>query len=281
VTIPVCQGTLLSSALNDLRYELVPVSSLHDEVGALPDGAHVTITSSPRMGIERTISAAEELAAKGYHVIPHLAARQISDSGQLAAIVDRLINAGVRDVMVLAGDAIAPAGPYTSALDVLRELSVMGDPFPSVGIAGYPEDHPSISATALREALLAKVPYATYIVTQLCFSPEAVSNWLHDIRADGVELPVFIGIPGKVSHKRLLGMASKVGVGDSLRFLKRNTGSMLRMVFSADFDPEYLARDLEPLMTPETGVAGFHVYTFNAITATEAWRRDMLSSLTA
>lgn len=275
----VIQGTSLLEALGNLRYELVPVPALYDEVRNLPPGARVTITSSPKLGIEHTIRAAENLAFMGYAAIPHLTARQVSSIAHLSELVDRLATAGVNDVVVLAGDAASPAGPYGSALELLVAMESLGHPFQDVGIAGYPEGHPFISTPDLQQALLDKARYATYIVTQMCFSSNAVRDWMVDTRALGVDLPVYFGVPGKVSQKRLLAMASRVGVGDSLRFLRRNPGNVLRMMLAAEFDPEDLVREHEPFLSePYMGV-GFHMYTFNSVSATESWRHNLTERL--
>ncbi len=279
MTGQVWQGTSLLAALSNLRYELVPVAALYDEVRNLPLGARVTITSSPKLGIEHTVQAAENLAGMGYAAIPHLAARQVSGMAQLSGFIDRLVTAGVTDTVVLAGDAASPAGPFASALDLLVAIESIGRPFRDIGIAGYPEGHPRIAASDLQQALLAKAAYATYIVTQMCFSANAVKDWLVETRALGVHLPVYVGVPGKVSQKRLLAMASKVGVGDSLRFIRRNPGNMLRMMLAAEFDPEELMRDLEPLLSEPYPAVGFHVYTFNAVAATETWRLNLVQRL--
>src|SRR5256885_15751170 len=58
------------------RYEVLPTEEAQDLVARnLPTEVTVTITSSPRRGIEATLSLAEKLAGKGYSVVPHLAAR--------------------------------------------------------------------------------------------------------------------------------------------------------------------------------------------------------------
>jgi methylenetetrahydrofolate reductase (NADPH) len=279
MTTPIAQRDLLRNALEQMRYELVPVASMFDEVSSLPEGSTVTLTSSSKIGIDHAVRSACELARMGFTVVPHLAARLIRDQQHLATIVERLSSAGVDDVMVLAGDANSPAGPCSSALDLLNALESMGSPFSQIGISGYPEGHPSIGEVELKELLQVKARHATYIVTQLCFSASAVDEWLSGTRSDGVDLPVLVGIPGRVSQKRLLAMAARIGVGESIRFLKRNSGSMVRMLLTTEFDPEPLVRSFQPLLEKPSGVSGFHVYTFNSITATEVWRQDLIQRL--
>jgi len=101
-------------------------------------------------------------------------------------------------------------------------------------------------------------------VTQLCFSPETLRAFPGRLRADGVTLPVWAGIPGPVRMSRLLRLAGRIGVGQSLGFLRRsagsaNTGSVLRqLVTSASYDPAPLVGALVG-----AGYAGMHVYSFN------------------
>lgn len=90
------------------RYEVLPLPGVLDAVEDLPAGAVVTVTSSPRRGVEATIELAEDLAARGFRAVPHLAARQITDDGELANFIARLDVAGVRDVFVVGGDATEP-----------------------------------------------------------------------------------------------------------------------------------------------------------------------------
>jgi methylenetetrahydrofolate reductase (NADPH) len=280
VKTDLCMEQALLDALSNPRYEVVPVSSVHEEVRSLPGSAQVTITCSPKMGIEQTVVVAEELAAAGFRPVPHLAARQIRDCAHLSEITKRLDAAGVNDVMVLGGDRSAPAGIYQSSLDLLLAMRDLGVSFPQVGVAGYPEGHPFLPQSDLIQTLQAKTSFATYIVTQMCFTAEPIRHWVSEIRSHGVELPVYVGVPGRVSQKRLMTMAARVGVGDSLRFLRRNPASLIRMMLSYEYDPWPLIRDLIPLLSAECGIAGFHVYTFNAIGLTERWRVETLSRLT-
>ena len=76
-----------------------------------------------------------------------------------------------------------------------------------VGVAAYPEEHPFIHDAELLEARHDKQPYTSYMVTQMCFDAEVILRWIADIRAKGIRLPVYIGIPGDVDAARLLRIA--------------------------------------------------------------------------
>jgi RNA polymerase sigma factor (sigma-70 family) len=71
-------------------YELVPVSGFQEAAAALPPHASVTVTASPRLGVDATLDAAEWLAAQGHDVCPHLAARAVRDRAHLADLLARL-----------------------------------------------------------------------------------------------------------------------------------------------------------------------------------------------
>ena len=63
--------------------------------------------------------------------------------------------------------------------------------------------------------LKAKQPYASYMITQMCFDPEVIVEWLRRVRAEGVDLPVHLGVPGVAERAKLLKIALKIGVGQS------------------------------------------------------------------
>jgi hypothetical protein len=62
------------------RLEVMPLDGIEREVmDHVPSQRTVTVTSSPSRGIDATLSLCEQLAARGYHVVPHLAARLVVD----------------------------------------------------------------------------------------------------------------------------------------------------------------------------------------------------------
>src|SRR5438128_10741826 len=97
------------------KIEIIPTRDFARRLAVVPRGATVTITCSPKFGVERTLAAAELAAGDGYHVVPHLAARQVADEAELKELVARLGAAGVHDLYVIGGDAPVPAGIFSSA----------------------------------------------------------------------------------------------------------------------------------------------------------------------
>jgi methylenetetrahydrofolate reductase (NADPH) len=248
---------------------VIPLAGAEEAVLAhVTTEVKVTITTSPRKGLEPTLELVERIAGHGYDVVPHLAARHVRDGAHLAELVERLQAAGARDVLVMAGDAEEPVGEFDGSLPLLQALAGLGQPFPDVGITGYPESHAFITDTATISSMFAKEEFATYIVSQVCFDPEVTAAWIGAVWERGTRLPVHIGLPGPVPQAKLLEISQRIGVGDSIRLLDSSDG---------DFDPGPLASGLEQsLGEPRPNVGGFHIFTFNHLEATERWRQRTL-----
>jgi methylenetetrahydrofolate reductase (NADPH) len=245
----------------------------------VPTDVKVTVTTSPRKGLEPTLSLVERLAGQGYTVVPHLAARHIRDRVHLAELVERLGACGATDVFVMAGDTEEPAGDFDGSLPLLRALAELGHPFADVGITGYPESHAFISDETTIRSMFEKEEFATYIVSQICFDPRVTAAWVAAVWDRGTHLPVHIGLPGPVPRSKLLRTSTRIGVGDSLRFL-RNHGGWLHRTLRADFDPRPIVTGLEAnLQRPRLNVGGFHIFTFNDLESTERWRQRALGRL--
>lgn len=262
----------LSLLLEEPRYEVIPVQGIEQKVAALPYGATVTVTASPKLGVERTVDVSVALAGRGYTVVPHLAARMVTGRGHLERLVQRIEGSSIREVFVIGGDADPPVGAYADAGDLLEELAALPHPFARIGVGGYPEGHPLASDEQLLEALLRKQPYASHLVTQLCFDAGALAAWAADIRAAGVWLPIVAGLPGVVERRRLAEISLKTGVGASLGYLRRHTREIVTLARSRRYDPTPLAVEVADYASdPALGLRGVHLFTFNQVEPTRDW----------
>jgi len=268
----------LVEALAQPRFELIPMEGARERAAHLPEGAKVTVTCSPTQGIKSTLLLGEELLERGFRIVPHIAARLVADRTHLEAIVRRLDDLKVREVFVIGGDARKPVGPFSGAFELLSAMADSGHDFEHVGVGGYPEGHPIIDDGTLRRALLDKRPFATYVVSQMCFDLGAILDWVADIRQQGIGLPVYIGLPGVVERKKLLQISLKIGVGDSARFLTKHTNLVTRFLKPGGYSPDELVKELAPYVGDQNyNIAGFHIYTFNQVESTEKWRRKILN----
>jgi methylenetetrahydrofolate reductase (NADPH) len=274
-TVEAASAMRAAELLRHSRYEIIPLEGIEDAVlRHVPHDVTLTLTASPSRGLEPTLALAGSLTRQGYTVVPHLSARLVRDAEELRAIVGRLQEASVRDVFVVAGDAAEPRGPFHAAIDLLEALEELGRPFAEVGITGYPESHPFIDDETTIAAMSEKARHATYITSQVCFDPAITAGWIENVRARGTRLPIYVGVPGAVPRAKLLRVSTRIGIGDSLRFLRKN-GSFAGRFLRGGFSPDPLIDGLGPVL--ESGkVAGFHVFTFNDVADTEQWRRRRL-----
>jgi methylenetetrahydrofolate reductase (NADPH) len=270
-------------ALRRPRYEVLPLDDIADLVAAhVPTDVTLTVTASPAKGLGRTLDVAERLAVSGHRVVPHLSARLIADEAHLKDVLQRLTGCGIGDVLVVAGDVREAAGPFDGALDLLAAMADLGHRLDEVGIAGYPERHPFIDDDVTIQAMWDKRRFATYIVSQLCFHPRVVAAWVQRVRRRGVDLPIHVGVPGPVDAAKLLRISTRIGIGESARFVRRHTGWLPHLLRAGGYRPGRLVDGLAAsLADPASRVAGLHVYTFNEVARTERWRQETLGRLAA
>lgn len=249
------------------------------QVRFLPSRAQVSVTASPASELDDTIDLSQQLAAEGFDVVPHLSARMTLDGPHLAEILERLDKVQIRHAFVVGGDA-DQRGDFFDGLQLLEAMSGLGHGLTRIGVACYPEGHASIPGDALWDALEAKQPYADYMITQMCFDPEAIANFIEESRARGIMLPILIGLPGVVPIRKLVTISARIGVGPSMRFLSQHSKLLGQLVRPGGYAPDELIRRLaRTIMRPEADIRGFHIYTFNQVETTEAWRRRMLADL--
>lgn len=261
------------------RYEVIPLQGAEEKVlEHVPKDVTLTITVSPVKGLEPSLELAESLAGSGYTIVPHLSARLVRDRAHLQELVDRIAAMGARDVFVVAGDAEEPAGAYEGAAALIRDMHELGHPFDRIGITGYPETHPLIDDATAAAAMAEKAPYASYVATQICFDSSVTARWVEAVWASGIRLPVYVGIPGAVQRAKLLRVSTRIGIGESIRFLRKHGNFVTRFLQPGGFSPDRLIKGLGPLLDdPDGKIAGFHVFTFNDLAETEAWRRKRLA----
>ncbi len=275
---------LLASLLERAYLEVIPTNTILDRLVHIPRHFYVAITCSPTKGLEPTLELAEKLRAlpdeRQLKLIPHIAARMIRDKGHLREILARLEALKVESIFIPGGDAPVPVGQYNDSLQVLRDMAEIGHTIEDVGVAAYPEGHPLVSNEELLWFLKEKQPFATYLVTQMCFDPNTLVNWLRGIRQAGVTLPAWIGLPGVADMGKLIALSFRIGVGQSLKLLKKQKGLFRKMIGTKPYEPDDLLEGLRPhLDDPDMIVPGFHLFSFNDVERTENWRAKTCEKL--
>ena len=163
---------------------------------------------------------------------------------------------------------------------MLHDLLALPHGLDAVGVPAYPDGHTFIapatvtSALHAKQAALAEAGVAGWASTQLCFDPEVIRRWLRTERAAGLTLPVRLGLAGPVERTKLLTLGMRVGVGQSLRYLRKNRRGLGGLLGGDGYDPDHLLTALRPDLEP-LGVNGIHLFTFNQLGAAVDWQRSL------
>ena len=271
----------MATALRNASYEVLPFKTAEEKVLAhVPTDVPLTVTTTEAKGFGPTVDLAIRLSKAGYRAAPHLAARNVRDEAHLTDLVAQLREAGIDSVFVVGGDAAEPAGDFPDALSLLVGLERIGHPFTTVGIGGYPEGHGKISDELIEQALEKKAPHATQILTQLCFDADATIGWAKKVQARGVRLPIRVGIPGAINRQKLVRVSAGLGLGQSAKIISKQGNMFWRFFMPGGYSPNKLVERLTPAFgADDNQLSGFHIFTFNELEATEAWRKRWLERL--
>ena len=260
--------------------EIIPVPGIEDKLDSLPSDMYLAVTCSPTKGVDETLELSEKLIERGFKVTPHIASKCVSGEKHLEEIIKKLDELGIESIFVPGGDRPEPMGDFNNALDLLKALKKLGHNLNKIGMAAHPEGHPDVSDEILMEALEEKKDLADFIVTQMCFDAEILNDWMNQIQKKGIELPVWVGLPGVIERGRLLKTSLRIGVGDSLRFLRKKSQVATELMKSSIYNPDDLVRDItEQIDINDSRLAGYHIYCFNQIEKTEKWRTERISDL--
>jgi len=240
----------------------------------LEPGTAVTISMPPGQTYHGIVALATRLKRAGFRPVPHVAARRIASRDALDEYLARAAGeAGVDSALVIGGDSDRASGPFESSLALLETGLLQRHGIAHVGVAGYPEGHPRIAASALDAALAAKKGLARsagidlQVVTQFCFESEPVLSWVARMKGHG--LPVRVGLSGPASLPRLLRFAMLCGIGNSVRALKARPQAITRLLIEAG--PEVVVRDLARRAVAP--IVGIHFFCFGGLVRTARWLR--------
>jgi methylenetetrahydrofolate reductase (NADPH) len=276
----------LRSVIENAKVELIPMKSLERAISELEPASHISMTCSPAKTIEATLDETAALVAAGHSVTPHISARMVQTHDHLAQILNRLAEIGTREIFVVGGDA-DPPGCFFDAIEFIEALIALDDSnerrvVDHIGYTSYPDTHPFITDVQLHDALHVKQKMilesgrTAHVSTQMCFSSDQIRDWLRLERAAGLTIPVHLGIPGVIDKAKLMTMGVRLGVGTSLRYLSKNKKALGKMMTQRAFEPDQLLKPLAPHLE-ELGIGGIHLYTFNQVATTEAWRQKTLA----
>lgn len=268
--------------VRQMCFELVPIKSVDQAILDLPVGAPVSITCSPVKGIAATLELSARLIDLGHPVVPHIAARLVEGPRHATDLARWFKQHGATEILIIGGDSEKPTH-YSESLPFMRDFLDADSGVQTLGFAAYPDGHALINEQKLHEVLRAKQDLLAsagvngLASTQMCFDAGKIRSWLRSERESGFTVPVNLGVPGVVDRAKLMKMGMRLGVGASMRYLRKNRDSLTRLFAPGGYDPTKLIADLAP-DAEQLGIIGVHSYTFNSIAATASWQRTILET---
>ncbi|MFQ5661301.1 MAG: methylenetetrahydrofolate reductase [Gammaproteobacteria bacterium] len=243
----------------------------------LSPGTSVSIGNPPSATISQVIEVAADIRRAGFNPVPHLLAREIPSKGHLQQTLEDLREAGVEQLLLIAGDKHSPSGPFNSTMELLETGLFEQYDFNKIGVAGHPEGSPYAGPNLLGKALSIKNNYAErsgtemYILTQISFDAAHIINWSKIIADAGNRLPIHIGMAGPTRLRTLLHYGAKCGIGPSLRTLMKKATALANLITIST--PDELIRSLTEYrrLKPGCPIVKVHFFSFAGFEKTALW----------
>ena len=211
--------------------------------------------------------------------VPHLTCVGHTEA-EIEPILERYAAAGVSNILALRGDPPRDQPDYDHSRDTFPQAANLvrfikkfsGHPDPrgfGIGVAGFPEGHPSTPNRLLEmDYLKAKVDAgADYICTQLFFENRDFYDFRERCDLAGIHIPIVAGIMPVTSLSSMKRMAELAG---GARYPARLLKALQRAGDSAEavrqIGLHYATEQCADLL--DNHVAGIHLYTLNQSTAT-------------
>ncbi|MEQ9673722.1 MAG: methylenetetrahydrofolate reductase, partial [Roseovarius indicus] len=245
----------LEAVLQGYSIEVMPrtAEKVENFRDLLPEGTRVYIAHIEGTPINDMVATAKRLADEGYPVMPHFPARIIKDKATLADWIARYNGeAGVEQALLLAGGVEKPHGDFHSSMQLMESGEFDKAGFKRLHVAGHPEGNkdidPNGGTKSVDEALQWKQKFSERtdaemaIATQFAFDAKPMIAWADRLNAEGIKLPIHIGIAGPAKLQTLIKFAIACGVGPSLKVLQKRAMDVSKLLLP--YEPHEVLRDL-------------------------------------
>ncbi|NNF72065.1 MAG: methylenetetrahydrofolate reductase [Rhodobacteraceae bacterium] len=277
----------IEAFLKGYSIEVMPrtAEKVEDFRALLPEGTRVYIAHIDGTPIDDMVATARRLAKSGYPVMPHFPARIIKDEATLADWIARYQGeAGVTQALLLAGGVAEPQGAFHSSMQLLDTGLFDKAGFTRLHVAGHPEGNRDIDPkggdSAVMDALRWKQAFSERtdaqmaIATQFAFDADPIIAWAERLRAEGIKLPVHIGIAGPAKLQTLIKFAIACGVGPSLKVLQKRAMDVTKLVLP--YEPTDVLTKLaaHKAAHPDFAVEAVHFFPLGGIKTNATWAID-------
>lgn len=279
-------SSAIAALLDDYSVEMTGKDdkAIIENANSYAPGTRVNVTYLANEDLEMRVRASKAVKDAGYTPVPHISARRLRSSEELEEFLAALSKVdATENVFVVGGDPAEPMGPFADSLSVIQTGLLQKYGVKHVSIAGHPEGHPDVAEDIMRQALrdkfaaLREQQLQGTILTQFSFDIDPIMAWVDAVRADGIDLPLRIGVPGPAGIRRLLAYSKRMGVATSAGIASRYGFSITNLLGTAG--PDRLIRDIAARLKPEHGEVGLHFYTFGGLKATGEWIKDFQNQI--
>lgn len=238
---------------------------------ALGPGQEIFVNALPRFSHQKQLQVIRQIGRAGFTAIPHLAARSYSSLEELDAYLREASDLGVHTAFLVGGDIAAPRGPFSEAADLLETGLLVRHGIKSVGFAAYPVGHPWLKPEQELRLLKSKLSTATsaglapFVTTQFGFEARPTLKWLSEIRKQGIQVPVRIGIAGPVSLAKLTRITLRCQVAMPVERI----GLAVDLVRGGPASG--LINEITAGLSENDGPIQFHIFGFGGLERTAAW----------
>ena len=274
--------------LDGFSIEVMPrtAEKVEDFTTILPTGSRVYIAHIDGTPIEEMRATAKRIAAQGFEVMPHVPARIIEDAKMLEDWIAGYAELGVSSALVLAGGVTTPKGEYSDSMQLLSSGLFDKYSYKRLHVAGHPEGNIDIdkkgSIDNVMAALRWKNDYAKNtdaqmaIATQFAFESGPVIKWADHLKAEGIDIPIHIGIAGPAKLQTMIKFALACGVGPSLRVLQRRAKDLTKLIMP--FKPDELLAELaaHKAANPDFNIEKVHFFPLGGILKTTEYVEETL-----
>ncbi|MAE90136.1 MAG: 5,10-methylenetetrahydrofolate reductase [Pelagibaca sp.] len=276
--------TGLGGFLRGYSIEVMPrtAAKVEDFRALLPEGTRVYIAHIDGTPIEDMVATARRIAGEGFDVMPHFPARIIADKATLADWIARYQGeAGVTQGLILAGGVSEPKGDFHSSMQLLETGLFDKAGFTRLHVAGHPEGNRDIDADGGEAEVMAAARWKQdfsersdarmAMVTQFAFEAEPILDWASRLRANGVDLPIHIGLAGPAKLQTMIKFAIACGVGPSLRVLQKRALDVSKLLLP--YEPTELTAELAARKATDPGfpIEQAHLFPLGGIKTCAEW----------
>lgn len=278
------QAAEMEAFLKGYSIEVMPrtAEKVEDFRALLPKGTRVYIAHIEGTPIEDMVATAKRIGAEGFDVMPHFPARIIKDKATLTDWVARYKDVGVDQGLLLAGGVATPVGDYATSMQLLESGAFTG--FTRLNVAGHPEGNKDIDpdgsdkmvmeAARWKSAFAERTDAKIAMATQFCFEADPVIAWVDRLAAEGVKLPVHIGVAGPAKLQTLIKFAISCGVGASLRVLQKRAMDVTKLLLPYEPTEFVAALAAHKAKNPAFGIEQVHFFPLGGIKTNAQWVTD-------